>query len=127
MAGEAGRAVVNTGRVLAYSLTGAAGLLILSLIPGLNLLAGPLWLAFNAWLVALEYHDFPLGARRMGFPEQRRVLGQRRALALGFGAAGVVALAIPGINLLAMPAAVIGATHLAHERLPLPAPADSGG
>ena len=44
-------------RKLSYFLPRAIGLLILSLIPGLNLIATPLWLLFGVWMMAVQYID----------------------------------------------------------------------
>ena len=49
--------------------------------------------------------------------QERRLLGERRWLALGFGAGVMTMTIIPGLNLVAMPAAVIGASRLWAERL----------
>jgi CysZ protein len=51
------------------------------------------------------------------FAQTRKLLHRRRGLSLGFGGAVAVALLLPGINLLVMPAAVAGATLLWVERL----------
>ena len=47
----------------------------------------------------------------------RRTLARRRLLALGFGSVSFVALAIPVVNLFALPAAVCGAAALWVEEL----------
>jgi len=113
---EGPRAVANAARALAYSLMWAVPLLLLSLVPVVNLVAPVLWLVLNAWLLAVEYADYPLGARGYSFREKRRAVAAHRPLALGFGLATLVAMAIPVLNLAAMPAAVAGSTLLYSER-----------
>jgi len=113
---EGGRAVANTVAVLAYSLRWAVPLLLLTLVPGLNLVAPVLWAVLNAWLLALEYADYPLGAQGLAFRNQRARVAAQRPAALGFGLAALVATSIPVVNLAAMPAAVVGATRLFAER-----------
>jgi CysZ protein len=81
-------------------------------IPGLNLLAPFAWLLFSAWMLALEYGDYPLGNHGIPFREQRRLLRGQGLLNLGFGAATLLATSIPIVNLFAIPAAVAGATAL---------------
>ena len=88
----------------------AVPLLILFLIPGLNLLAPLLWLAFSAWFLALEYADFPMANHGLGFKEQHRRLKQQRLTSLGFGAGATLLTLIPVLNFVAVPAAVAGAT-----------------
>ena len=65
--------------------------------------AGLLWLAFGAWMMALEYADCPLGNHGIVFSQSRRLIGQRRMVALGFGGTVMVFTTIPILNLLAMP------------------------
>jgi CysZ protein len=99
-------------RKLSYFIVWAIPLLILFLIPGVNAAAPLIWLAFSAWMLALQYLDYPMGNHGIRFKEQRRLLAERRMLALGFGAAVLFITLIPVVNFLAMPASVIGATLL---------------
>ena len=85
-------------------------LLVLFVIPWVNLIAPFTWIAFSTWMLAISYVDFPMGNHRLGFAEQRQRLKKRRFAALGFGGATLVAVAIPFINFIAIPAAVAGAT-----------------
>ncbi len=95
---------------IAYYLLRATPLLVLSLIPGINVVASPLLLAFNAWFLSLEYLDYPMGNGGLAFREQLpRVRGMRQT-ALGFGGTLMLLMMIPVLNFLAMPAAVAGAT-----------------
>lgn len=107
---------------LGYFLVRALPLLVLFLLPGVNAAAPFLWLAFSAWMLALQYADYPLGNHGLRFREQRRLLGQRRVLVLGFGSAVLLLTLIPIVNFLVMPAAVIGATLLWVEQLSPQAP-----
>lgn len=93
-----------------FLLACAVPLLILFVIPGLNLLAPFAWFVFSAWLLALEYSDYPLGNRGLRFPQIRAELRRRPLPALGFGASVSVCTMIPLLNFLVMPAAVAGAT-----------------
>lgn len=102
-------------RKMAYFALLGVPLLVLFVVPVANLAAPFLWALYGAWILALEYMDFPLGNRGLSFRAQRQHLRGRRLLHLGFGA-GILALTlIPGLNLVAMPAGVIGATLLAVE------------
>ncbi len=104
-------------RKLLYFVLRALPLLLLFLIPGINILAPFLWAAFAAWYLALEYADFPMGNHNILFREQHSRLRRIRFNALGFGAGVTLLMAIPGINFLAMPAGVAGATVLWHREL----------
>lgn len=104
-------------RKLGYIAVRGLPLLVLFLIPGLNLIAPFVWLVFSAWMLAISYVDFPMANHGLTFPEQRRRLGARRFLGLGFGGAVMLALTLPLVNLLVIPCAVAGATALWVERL----------
>lgn len=93
----------------------ALPLLILSLVPVVNLLAPPLWAIYGAWILALEYCDYPLGNRGLAFSEQRVLLRRRRAVHLGLGTGLLGMTLVPVLNLLAMPTGVIAATLLRGE------------
>jgi CysZ protein len=123
---DLGRTVVSELRKLAYIVLRAIPVLLLFWIPGLNLAAPVIWILFGAWMLAISYVDYPMGNHGLSFPEQRRRLGQRRYLALGFGGAAMFALAIPLVNFLVIPAAVAGATLLWVERLEKVAAAADG-
>lgn len=110
-------AVGSELRKLAYILPRMLPLALLFLVPVVNVIAPLLWIAMSAWMLAISYVDFPMGNHGMGFPEQRARLRKRRLTALGFGAAVMVAVTIPLLNFIAIPAAVAGATALWVERL----------
>ncbi|MFO7594363.1 MAG: sulfate transporter CysZ [Pseudomonadota bacterium] len=104
-------------RKIAYFLLRAIPLLILFWIPVLNLAAPFLWALFSAWMLMVEYGDFPMGNHEIRFADQRARLRQRKLLSFGFGGATLVATMIPVLNFLVMPAAVAGATALWVEQL----------
>lgn len=99
-------------RKFLYIALRALPLLLLSLVPGLNLLAPPLWLLFGAWMLALEYLDCPLANHDQPFPSALEHLRAHRGMALGFGAVVTVLTLLPVVNFIAMPVGVAGATSL---------------
>jgi len=114
---QAPGALVDELRKLAWFALRAAPLLLLFLIPGLNLLAPLLWILFSAWILLMEYADYPLGNHGLSFADQRRLLARHRLTGLGFGGSVLLATIVPLLNLVVMPAAVIGATLLYLEAL----------
>lgn len=94
----------------------ASVLLILTLMPVINLVTPVLWIIFSAWMLSIEYLDYPLGNQGLSFPDIRRVIRQKRFLSLGFGGAVMLATLIPVLNFLVMPVAVAGATALRVEQ-----------
>jgi len=114
---EAPGAVMNELRKLGYFLRFAVPLLVLFIIPGLNLLAPLVWGLFSAWMLALEYFDYPLGNHSLRLAQQRAFLRKHRALAFGFGTITLFASLIPFFNLLAIPAATLGATLISTREM----------
>ncbi|MGB0721168.1 MAG: sulfate transporter CysZ [Gammaproteobacteria bacterium] len=112
---------------LMYFVVRAIPLLILSFIPVLNVAAPVLWFLFSAWMLALEYMDYPMGNHNLLFKDIRARVQTRRMTGLGFGAMTTLFTMIPVLNFIAMPTAVCGATALwvdrfkdEHEALPKP-------
>ena len=97
-------------RKLGYFLPRAIGLFILSLIPVINVIAAPLWLMFGVWMMAIQYIDYPADNNKMSWQDMLAWLRSKRWQSLGFGGITYLALMIPGVNVLMMPAAVAGAT-----------------
>ncbi len=114
---ETPRALADELRKLAYYLLWAVPLGLLFLLPLINLAAPLLWMLFSAWMLALQYLDYPLGNHGLRFAAQRQRLRGQPLLGLGFGGAVLLATLIPLLNLIIMPAAVAGATRLWVERL----------
>jgi len=114
---DAPKMIFNEIRKLVYLLIWVIPLLILSFIPVLNIVSPVLWVLFSSWVLALDYHDYPMGNHQLLFREQRGILRQKRSLALGFGLATLGATMIPIVNFFVIPAAVAGATALFVENL----------
>lgn len=93
---------------LMYFASRGIPLLLLMFIPGIQLI----WLLFGAWMLALEYLDFPMANHGYTFKQERGMIKQKRLLALGFGSATMLMALIPVLNFIVMPVAVCAATHL---------------
>jgi CysZ protein len=97
-------------RKVVYALLWAIPLLILTvLLPPVGAVVG---LLFTAWMLTLQYSDYPMGNHHLKFAEMRRRLRQHLWLSLGFGITISGCLIIPLVNFIVMPAAVAGATVL---------------
>lgn len=84
-------------------------LILLFVIP----IVGPvIWFLFTAWMMSLEYMDYPMGNHRIKFREQRNLQAKCRLMSLGFGSVTMGASMIPLVNFIVMPTAVIAATIL---------------
>jgi len=105
---------------LTYYLPRVLLLLVLTLIPGLNVVAPWLWILFSAWMMAIQYVDYSMDNNGVSFQKMKRGLGQQRLLHLGFGGGVSLLLMLPVVNFFVMPIAVAGATALyvnEHESL----------
>lgn len=102
-------------RKLAYGLLWALPFLLLFLIPGANLLAPAAWLAFSAWMLAVEYAEPAMSNHGLAFRAQRAKLAERRLVALGFGVGILAMTLVPVLNFVALPAGVAGATVMWHR------------
>ncbi len=112
-----GRALLSFPRALTrevakilYYLPLALGVLILSLIPGINAAAPVLWFALGTWMMVIQYCDFPMDNNGRNFGAMKRAIRVKRLTSCGFGASVMVGTMIPVVNFLIMPAAVCGAT-----------------
>jgi len=71
-----------------------------------------LWFLFTAWMMSLEYMDYPMGNHKLKFSEQRTLQKKKRFFSLGFGGVTMGAAIIPFVNFIIMPTAVIAATMI---------------
>ncbi|MDQ7015495.1 MAG: sulfate transporter CysZ, partial [Gammaproteobacteria bacterium] len=102
---------------LIYILLRMLPILLLFLIPGVNLIAPFVWFIFSAWMLTLEYADYPMGNHDIDFKQQRATLKKQRLMSLTFGSSALFFTTLPFVNLIAMPVSVAGATSLFVARL----------
>ena len=102
---------------LKYYLPKAIGCLILFLIPVIGQTVAPvLWFLFSAWMMAIQYCDYPFDNHKISFDDMKSQLQQDRATAMSFGFMVTIFSMIPIVNLVVMPAAICGATALWVDR-----------
>lgn len=106
------RVISRQFAIIAYSLPRAIVLFILFFIPILQLAAPFLWFIFSAWLMTLQYVDYPTDNHKIPFQDVRNQLFQKKELSLSFGIGVLVLSFVPILNFIVMPAAVAGATQL---------------
>ncbi len=104
--------VLSQLRKLVYILLWSLGLFLVSVIPVINIISPVLWVVFGAWLLTLEYMDYPMGNHNLTFKQQKQKLKQRRGLTLGFGGMVMILTTIPIVNFIVIPVAVAGATAM---------------
>ena len=113
---DVGGSFMSEARKLTYFLIRAIPFIVLFamgfIFPPIGFIATILWFLFSAWMLAIEYSDYPMGNHAMRFPDQRQTLKGNRMFALGFGTATVAATMIPIVNFFAMPVAVAASTAM---------------
>ncbi len=114
---EGGRALLEELRRVAFYLA-VVGLLagLGFLIPGAQLVTGPLILGFTILFLPLDYASYALDRRRLSFAHKRRWVGSDVPAMLGFGSAAFLTCLVPGLSFVAMPVLVVGGTLLVLHR-----------
>ncbi|SET12224.1 sulfate transporter CysZ [Thalassotalea agarivorans] len=75
-----------------------------------------LWFLFLAWMMAIQYKDYPFDNHKVPFFEMRRMLKENKGTSYSFGVTAAIFSMIPIINLIVMPVAICGATALWVDR-----------
>lgn len=98
---------------LAWYLPRALVLLLLYFIPGIGQTVAPvLWFLFSAWMLAIQYCDYPFDNHKVPFKTMREALRTQKSTNMQFGALVSLFTMIPVLNLVIMPVAVCGATAM---------------
>ncbi|WP_100640954.1 sulfate transporter CysZ [Alteromonas facilis] len=71
-----------------------------------------IWFLFSAWMMAIQYCDYPFDNHKVSFAEMKHALQQKRSRSFSFGMMVSVASMVPILNFLVMPVAICGATAM---------------
>ncbi|MDP6880418.1 MAG: sulfate transporter CysZ, partial [Alteromonas macleodii] len=71
-----------------------------------------LWFLFNAWMMAIQYCDYPYDNHKIDFTRMRLHLGEHKGKAMTFGMMVNIFSLIPVVNFIVMPVAICGATSM---------------
>ncbi|GGK61841.1 sulfate transporter CysZ [Amphritea balenae] len=104
------RTVAREVSKLLYYLPRLLFLMVLAFIPVLGWIAPFLLFLFGCWMMAIQYCDYPMDNNKVSFKDMKQSLKERRMTSVGFGGLVSIGMMIPLVNLLVMPAAVVGAT-----------------
>ncbi|MEW9796769.1 sulfate transporter CysZ [Alteromonas sp. CYL-A6] len=75
-----------------------------------------IWYLFNAWMMAIQYCDYPYDNHKLEFSLMRQHLGRHKSRAFSFGIMVNLFSLIPIVNFIVMPVAICGATSMwVHE------------
>ena len=111
------RGIMRELAKLVYYVPMAAFVLLMSFIPGLNAIAPVLWFLLGAWMMSIQFIDYPMDNHQLDFAEVKQAVRRRRLSSMGFGGAVALCAGIPVLNFFVVPAAVVGATILWCEEL----------
>jgi len=114
---SAKHSIMNELRKAGYFVLLAVPALLLFAIPVVQAIAPLVWFLFGAWMFAVEYVGYPCDNHEWKFQTTRASLRDQRWSSLVFGATISLAMMIPFVNLLVMPASVAGATLYWHRDL----------
>lgn len=110
---DSARSIGHAFKVLGIYLALLIAALLLLLIPGVGVLlytgAGAL---ISSYMFAYEYLGYPMDRRRFTWKKKQNFLRSRFRSVIGFGLGNIVVASIPFLNLLFIPAAVVGGTLL---------------
>jgi len=106
------RGILRELAKLLYYVPMAVFVLLITFIPVLNTVAPLLWFLLGAWMMSIQFVDYPMDNHQLSFADVKEAVRSRRLSSMGFG--GVVALCtgIPIVNFFVVPSAVVGATLL---------------
>ncbi|MBL4910647.1 MAG: sulfate transporter CysZ [Alteromonadaceae bacterium] len=104
------RTLQREWRKLVYYLPRAIGFFILMLV--LPVLGQVIWFLFIAWMMAIQYKDYPFDNHKISFDDMRNTLKHHQGTSYSFGVSVAIFSMIPLINLIVMPVAICGATAL---------------
>ena len=111
------RGILRELAKLLYYIPMAVFVLILSFIPVLNVVAPVLWLLLGAWMMSIQFVDYPMDNHQLSFADVKEAVRARRLSSMGFGGMVALCTGIPIVNFFVVPAAVVGATLLWCEEL----------
>ncbi len=111
------RGILREISKLLYYLPMAVFVLVLSFIPLLNAVAPLLWFLLGAWMMSIQFVDYPMDNHQLSFADVKEAVRARRLSSMGFGGLVALCTGVPIVNFFVVPAAVVGATLLWCEEL----------
>ena len=95
---------------LAYYLPRAIGFFIIMWL--LPVVGQIIWFLFIAWMMAIQYKDYPFDNHKVPFATMKQMLKQNQGISYSFGITVALFSMIPIVNLVVMPVAICGATAI---------------
>jgi CysZ protein len=104
------RTLAREWKKLGYYIPRAIGFFILMWI--LPVVGQIIWFMFVAWMMAIQYKDYPFDNHKIPFQVMKQSLKRQQGLSYSFGISVAILSMIPIVNLVIMPVAICGATAL---------------
>jgi CysZ protein len=110
------RSIKRQIQFLLYFVPRFCAMVLLFFIPFIQPIYPLLWFIFNAWILSIQYQDFAMDNNLVPFQEMKNKVRKSSMISLGFGSVINLASFVPALNLIMMPAAVIGGVILFCEQ-----------
>jgi CysZ protein len=115
---DLGRAIAFELKKLLLAMAIGLGLLLLNIIPVVGqALAIAGGVALGATITCLDFFDYPLERRRLGFRQKLGLIRRTMPASAGFGLACLGLVSIPFVNLLSIPLCVVAGTLFFCDRI----------
>lgn len=96
-----------------YSLPRLIAIFLLGFVPVLGQTLVPIIaFIFGAWMIAIQYCDYPFDNHKIAFGRMKNALAQNKLMNYTFGSLVSLFTMLPFVNLVVMPVAVCGATAM---------------
>ena len=106
------RSMKRQGQFLGYFAPRFIGMILLFFIPFIHPVYPFLWFVFTAWMLSIQYQDFVMDNNLVNFQNMQFKIKEKKMLSLGFGFIINFLSFVPFLNLIVIPAAVIGGVLL---------------
>ncbi|KTD34875.1 putative sulfate transport protein CysZ [Legionella moravica] len=110
------RSIKRQGQFLKYYILRFLIVCLLFFVPFIQPIYPFIWFVFTAWMLSVQYQDFPMDNNLVSFTDLKHNIKNNKMRSLGFGTGINLVSFIPIMNILIMPAAVIGSTMLYCEK-----------
>jgi CysZ protein len=104
------RTISREWQKLTYYVPRALGFFIILWV--LPVIGQIIWFLFIAWMMAIQYKDYPFDNHKISFERMKIMLNENKRVSYSFGITVAIFSMIPIINLVVMPVAICGATAL---------------
>ncbi len=111
---EVNRSLIREWQKLKYFIPRLAFFLVFLFVPVVGQI---LWFLWAAWMMAIQYCDYPYDNHKVSFEDMKTSLLQHKFKSLSFGASVIICSMVPILNFFVMPVAVCGATKMWVEKL----------